>query len=156
MAVSADKFPKPVVLAAQHSERKTGCLACVTLAQWAQESGFGKFISGNHNYFGIKWTKGSRFPYRVCYTKEYVNGKYVTVEAKFVSYPDAEAAFDSHGKLLMNPKGPYRKAIPFAKDWRKFVELIGPTYATDPNYAKRLIELIEKYHLFDWNLPNVS
>jgi flagellum-specific peptidoglycan hydrolase FlgJ len=149
----AKKFPKEVLHAAQASERATGCPACVSLGQWALESGYGKSALAKFNPFGMKWYRGCKFPYVSFSTKEYVNKQWITIEAKFQSFPDLATAFIEHGKLLMNPRGPYKRARPFAKDWLKFVEMIGPVYATDPKYFQKLTSIIQTYALYDYNLP---
>ena len=44
----------------------------VVAAQWALESGWGKHISGTHNYFGLKGKGGT-----VVDTQEYIDGQWV-------------------------------------------------------------------------------
>lgn len=155
MATRDDYFPKTVQLAAQASERESGVLACVTLAQWAQESGYGRWSMGPaHNPFGIKWPGlKSGLSYVVQRTWEVISGKSVTVEAKFASFPSIEAAFRFHGKMLASPKGYYTKALPMRQDWRAYIRAIAPTYATDPNYATALIGIVERWKLYELNLP---
>lgn len=145
------KFPSDVIAAAQKSQRATGCPTCITLAQWALESGWGKSVSGTHNYFGIKWTKACPFPYTMCQTTEYINGKTVHVEAPFVNFPDVATAFDYHAKLLMNPHGPYNKAIRFAKSWRTFLHILAPIYATDRSYEHKITQIIVDNNLEHFN-----
>jgi flagellum-specific peptidoglycan hydrolase FlgJ len=135
-------FPPAVIAAAQEAQRLTGCLASVSLAQWALESGWGKYLAGPHNYFGMKWYRGCKYPFAVKHTKEVYKGKWITVEAKFQAFPDDATAFTEHGKLLMRPTGPYRKALPYRMDWREWIMRIAPIYATDPHYADKLISII--------------
>lgn len=148
------RFPKALLSAAQAAERATGVPACLTIAQWAWESAWGSKTAGSNNYFGMKWRDGCGFPFNEVHTHEFINGVSVPVVDKFIAFPSLEAACEYHGKLLSNPKGPYKSACQFLhRDWRKFVETVCPIYATDPEYLKAIIGLIEKYHLYDFNLP---
>ncbi len=151
----ARHFPESIVLAAQHAERETGCPTCVTLAQWAEESSYGAVVPAANNPFGMKWYQGCPYPYRVARTKEWTGQHYVTIEARWIVFPDEHAAFTEHGRLLMDPHGPYATAVPFAHDWVKFVQRVAQVYATDPHYQAHLMNLVEQYRLFDWNLPQV-
>ena len=153
MTDKAKLFPKDILAAAQHAERETGLLACISLAQWADESGFGKYDMEANNFFGFKWYSGCPYPYVVRRTREWIRGKYVTIEARFIKFPSIDVAFVEHAKLLMNPKGPYGRALGLKDDWEKYIRKIAPIYATEPKYADDLVDLINKYRLFDFNLP---
>lgn len=143
-------FPQNVIEAAELVECSTKLPACISLAQWAQESGYGKFDLGANNPFGIKWTKGLKFDFVERSTKEWVNGHYMNVVARFVKFPSIETAFQFHGQMLMNPHGPYAVAVPYAYDWYKFVQRMAPIYATDPEYAQHLYDLIEQWKLYEF------
>jgi flagellum-specific peptidoglycan hydrolase FlgJ len=147
-------FPDDVVKAAQTAQKSTGCLASVSLAQWAQESGFGKYQLHANNPFGMKWYRGSKYGYVTVSTKEWIKGHYQTVEARFIAFPSLATAFMEHGKLLMNPKGPYKAALPYKSDWKHFILTIGSIYATDPNYSKSLVSLVTSYHLYDFDISS--
>lgn len=149
-------FPKELILAAQHSERATGTPACVALAQWAHESAWGKYMSGRNNPFGIK---GNALNGRLVKTWEEVNGLNVTVTTYFRNFANMQAAFEYHGRMLANPLGYYASARKFyhaAKDgeasWVKYVKTISPIYATDSAYAKKVSDIITRFHLYDYNL----
>lgn len=62
----------------------------VTAAQWAIESGYGKYKSGKNNPFGQK--AGANEPGTVVMTREYVNGRYVSVPQKFRDFASEEEA----------------------------------------------------------------
>lgn len=180
-------FPPEVVSAAQSAEKMTGCFACITLSQWAQESGYGKYLSADNNPFGIKWYQGCKYPFRNSSTKEWVLkgtkedlnevammkgvmptdadyhehpetkmlGRYITITAKFISFPTLEIAFDYHGALIVstNPKSPYHDAQAALKlGWKPFLIAMARVYATDPHYADHLISLIQTNHLDQYNL----
>lgn len=156
MAITRDTlFPLAVRLAAQASERENGILACVTLAQWAHESGYGRYSMGlAHNPFGIKWPgPKSGLKFVVMRTWEVLRGKRVTVDAKFTAFPSIEAAFKFHGRMLARPDGYYKRAYPLRKSWGPYVEAIAPIYATDPAYAERITTIILRWKLYEFNLP---
>lgn len=152
------KFPKDICLAAQHSQRATGIPACVTLAQWALESNFGKAMPAkSNNPFGIKARRNQ--PHVISRTQEWDSkrGVMITESARFAAYESIEAAFIAHGELLSNPKGPYRKSLPLiGGELEEYVKTMGRVYATDPNYARKLMTIILKYQLKDFNLPAQS
>jgi flagellum-specific peptidoglycan hydrolase FlgJ len=153
MQVTATLFPSEVVTAAQKALSLTGCPASVALAQWAQESGFGKYQLNAHNPFGMKWYMGCPYPFVVVPTKEWVDGHYEVQEARFIAFPDLQTAFIEHGKLLMNPNGPYAGCIKFKDNWKEFVQAIAKIYATDPHYEQSLISLIQLYKLYLYDAP---
>jgi flagellum-specific peptidoglycan hydrolase FlgJ len=145
-------FPPAIRLAAQHSQRAHGVPACVTLAQWALESAYGRYLSGKNNPFGIKARPGE--PATMCRTWEVVNGRNITVMAPFKDFSNLEAAFDAHGRLLMRPDGYYTRAHAFASSgkWEAFIRAMAPTYATDPAYATKLIQMVRRWSLDGFNL----
>lgn len=105
-------------------------------AQWALESGWGKHVSGKNNFFGVKG-KGT-----VVTTTEYVNGKQVTIKDEFKDYASVEECVrDLVDKWYKDYKG-YKGVnnAPTISDAAR--ELVKQSYATDPKYAEKLIELL--------------
>jgi flagellum-specific peptidoglycan hydrolase FlgJ len=148
-------FPQLIVLAAQHAERSTGILTCCSLGQGALESAyFTQMPRDSFNCLGIKAVAGQ--PYVECMTQEYYGGAMHNIIARFAKYTSFDAAFLAHGQLLSDPNGPYRSALQWRDDWQEFMEVVGPIYATDINYASKVIAIINQYSLFDWNLPSES
>jgi len=145
------KFPADIIHAAQASMLTTGCPASLTLAQWALESAWGKQLAAKNNYFGIKWFKGCRFPAEVKSTHESYHGKDVVIKAPFVAFPTLQDAFDYHGRLLTNPHGPYRDALPVIHDAFKFMQRIAHIYATDPSYEQKLRSIMSKHNLTQYD-----
>ncbi len=137
---------KPLVIA---DYKKTGILASLTAAQMILESGWlksGLTVHAN-NAFGIKGSyKGH---YYVCNTKEFVNGKYVTIAAKFKRYPSLAESIADHSALLCKPR--YAK-VRAAKEYKAACHAVKAAgYATAPNYTESLIKLIERYRLYEWD-----
>lgn len=130
------KIPPDVVAAAKASQVKWKIPASVSLAQWAVESGWGLHYSGKNNPFGIKG-KGT-----LRKTREWSKTKgdyFITTE--FKDYPTIEAAFDDHGRILNLPV--YKKARAYLPDVNAFCNALTGVYATDPNYGKVLISVID-------------
>jgi hypothetical protein len=107
-------------------------------AQWALESARGTATSGVNNFFGIKG-KGTVKP-----TWEVYNGKSVQVNAEFQDFKSPEECIqwlvDKWYKDYKGYKGVnYNStAEAAAKD------LVKQGYATDPNYATKLIKLMQE------------
>jgi hypothetical protein len=105
-------------------------------AQWALESGWGKHVSGKNNFFGVKG-KGT-----VVTTTEFINGKQVTVKDEFKDYASVEECVqDLVDKWYKDYKG-YKGVnnAPTVSDAAR--DLVKQSYATDPKYAEKLIELL--------------
>ena len=113
----------------------------VVAAQWALESGFGKHLSGKNNYFGIKGKPGTARP-----TKEWVNGKFVTVTDYFKDFSSPEECVqylvDRWFNDYKNYKGVNRADS--AAEAARLLVIEG--YATDPNYTTKLVKLMGEFH----------
>jgi flagellum-specific peptidoglycan hydrolase FlgJ len=120
------------------------------LAQWSLESNFGRVMPpGSNNPFGIKAAPGE--PFVIAQTAEYVNGKQVFVQAKFRKFDTLADAFDRHGKLLATAQV-YAKARHVATDPDAFARALQGVYATDPQYANKLIARMKQYNLYKYDL----
>jgi len=139
-------FPPEIIQAAQDAQRAYPAVpACVTLAQWAIESAYGREIPpGSNNYFGIKAVRGQAFV--MARTHEFIGGRMVSVSQPFARYPSATACFLAHARLLADSPiyADARAAGGEAgTDWRDFVAAMAKHYATAPNYATVIIHEIE-------------
>lgn len=144
---TGNSFVDSVSSAAIQSQRQTGVPASVTIAQAILESGYGKsgLTQRGNNYFGIKGSgpAGSiNLP-----TREVLGGRSVTVNANFRAYHNAAESFVDHGKFFQQ-NSRYSQALQHTNDPKRFAQEIQKAgYATDPNYAKSLSGLIDKYDL---------
>jgi len=127
-----------------------GLFASVAIAQAALESGYGQ--SGlslkYQNYFGIKASAGWKGKTSVMKTDEYENGKKVTINSGFRVYPSLQDSIaDRNNFLKVNTR--YTKGGVFSaktpEDQAKALQASG--YATDPNYAAKIIAIINQYNL---------
>ena len=128
----------------------SGILASLTAAQAFCESAHGSsgLTQKANNLFGMKGTYNGQSV--IMKTKEYVNGKYITVDAAFRKYPSWAVSIADHSSLF-NRLERYRN-LRGLKDYRlacTYVQKDG--YATSPSYASTLINIIEKYKLYEWD-----
>lgn len=136
---------KEVAIQQMHTH---GIPASITLSQGILESGFGnsKLAIQANNHFGIKchdWT-GETFlkdddKRNECFRK----------------YENAAASFEDHS-LFLTSRSRYASLFELEitdyKKWAKGLKNAG--YATNPSYANKLIDLIERYNLDQYdNVP---
>lgn len=129
--------------------QKSGVLASLTIAQAILESGWGKSgltVKANA-LFGIK--AGSSWKGRVYSAKTqecYDGATYTTITALFRAYDSWAESVADHSALLT---GAARyKTVIGERDYKTACRAIKAAgYATDPQYADKLIQLIESYKL---------
>ena len=116
-------------------------LPCTVIAQGALESGYN---INAPTLFGIK---GDGV---VLDTSEYVNGEYVNIRDSFKAYPTITAAVQGYYELMQSDRyTPATSAVEYSEECRQ-LSICG--YATDPNYADKLINIIEINNLEQYNL----
>lgn len=147
---SPQDFVKQLMPLAQKAADKLGVKAEVLLAQAALETGWGQHISrhadgsSSHNLFNIKagnsWD-GDRVGVR---TLEYRNGLARHERAAFRAYDNYADSFSDYVDFLKS--GPrYQSALEQAGDPKTFIrELHGAGYATDPDYADKVIDIMQR------------
>jgi flagellum-specific peptidoglycan hydrolase FlgJ len=128
--------------AARDTESMTGFPAQVTLCQWALESGWGEHCPGN-NCFGIKSYAGE-FGQQQLLTTEVFNGIPRKVYAWFATFPTLTACFQKHAQLITESP---RYSIVWGnwlanRDLDEFIDGLAHLYATDPQYADKLREVL--------------
>lgn len=128
----------------------TGILASLTAAQAFIESNKGNsgLTQKANNLFGMKGTyQGS---YITMKTKEYINGQYVVVDAKFRKYPDWLTSIRDHSNLFLHLQR-YENLRGETDYIKACVNVQSDGYATSPLYSDTLIRTIEKYKLNEWD-----
>lgn len=128
-------------------------LPSVVIAQAIVESNWGssKLYQVANNPFGIK---GKYHGKSVSYeTAEYINGHKKTVSAKFRKYPNLEAAIFDHDNALNHGFIHRQHVMSYITDAKLLQK---NHYATDPNYAKKLISVIKQYHLNRYDLQALN
>jgi len=110
----------------------------VVAAQWALESSWGKHTSGKHNYFGLKGA-GSNVN-----TQEFINGQWVTIKAGFIDFPDLLTCVEYLVERWYKDFGVY-KGVNRATNRNECAKLlVKENYATDPDYATKLIQIMDR------------
>lgn len=131
---------------AKDNMQQHGIPASITLAQGVLESGSGQgTLSRNaNNHFGIKCHKEWDGP-SVRHTDDAPDECFRKYESPAESYRDHSLFLTSRSRynsLFDLPKDDYRA-------WAHGLKKAG--YATDPKYADKLISLIERYSLYDYD-----
>jgi Mannosyl-glycoprotein endo-beta-N-acetylglucosaminidase len=136
---------------------RTGIPASIKLSMGLLESSFGqsRLATEANNHFGIKWwsaTDGSAFVEAMDDDKD-ENGK--PKNSKFVKFGSAEESYRKHSEFLLT-RSRYRALFSFDRsDYRSWATgLKACGYATAPDYAEKLIKLIEKYNLSQYDMPS--
>ena len=123
--------------------RKHGIPASITLAQAILESGAGngELARRSNNHFGIK--RGSDWQGPVTQHTDDRVGEYFRV------YSSVKDSYEDHSRFLHKER--YQRLFRLStldyKGWARGLKACG--YATNPNYADKLIGLIELYNLND-------
>lgn len=132
--------------AAIHQQRKHRIPASITLAQGILESSAGKSylaVEGK-NHFGIKCGN---------WTGEFVYKQDDGRLERFRKYATVEESFEDHSRFIAE-RSPYKSLFDLKPTdyvgWAHGLKRCG--YATDPKYAHKLIELIERYGLHNYDL----
>lgn len=136
---------------ARAAARLTGVPASVTVAQAILESDWGRSqlaLSAN-NYFGIKATSSLGNDGLVWLpTSEYdPSGETYDTISPFRAYKSLADSMTDHDRLLLGER--YAEAMQVANDPRQFAErLYTAGYSTDPDYADKLVGLMDRYELY--------
>ena len=152
MSEKTDSFIRTIGALARNEylSREKWILPSVCIAQGALESGWNLNAK---TLFGIK---GKGF---TATTSEYYNGNKVTIEASFRAYPNvASSVVGYYDFLASTPR--YANAIN-NPNYRDAVDKLihttdGLAYATDPNYISKVVSIIEKYNLTEWDKREVQ
>lgn len=156
VAVEHGKFIKKLAPQAQRLQGQYNILPSITLAQAILESNWGssKLASKYHNLFGVKAQDSTNNSVYLD-TQEFVNGRYVTVKARFQVYQDWNESLTDHAKLLAygtkwNPQQ-YKDVVAATNYLQAADGLQRDGYATDPAYTKKLIAIIKQYKLYQYD-----
>jgi LysM repeat protein len=155
----ADYIKRYKKVAMREMER-TGVPASIKLAQGLLESDSGKsrLARSANNHFGIKcggqWNGDTYFKEDDDYNEQ---GR--LIKSCFRQYRNAEASFVAHSEFLRDPTKSFRYGFLFRLDpvdykaWAQGLRRSG--YATNPDYPKLLISLIERYNLNQYDQSSV-
>ncbi len=142
-----------VIAAAQRAQARRGIPASVLLAQYGDESAWGRRMPpGSNNPFGEKAVQGQAAV--TVATHEVVRGQTVTVQAPFRRYASLDDAFDQHAEHLAT-SALYAGARARLPNVEAFCEALTGVYATDPAYGDKLTAIIRGDDLTRYDAPPV-
>lgn len=132
----------------------------VTLAQAILETGAGTSSALGNNYFGIKARavgKQGQFSYganavgcTLVKTREAESSGLVLTVGAFRAYDELRTSVLDHGDLLRsNPV--YAPAFKYTDKPKQFLREVARRYATDPDYATKLLSLVSRYNLLQYD-----
>lgn len=151
-------------------QEKSGILACVSLAQFILESGYGStgLAQQANNCFGMKaslsgnswasvWDGKSICTMKTNEQKK--NGTVYTITADFRKYDSIEQSIADHSAYLlgaMNGKKLRYEGLKGCTDYKKAFQIIKDGgYATAVDYVPVLCEIVERWNLAQYNVKPV-
>ncbi|QER67081.1 glycoside hydrolase family 73 protein [Paucilactobacillus nenjiangensis] len=151
MPSAKEQFIASVKPEAQAMMKQHHVYASITIAQAILESNWGKstLAAKYYNLFGVKSDDPNNS--KVLRTQEYVNGEWITINGRFQVYASWNASIDDHALLMVNGttynSQQYAQVIAATSYQDAAQALQNAGYATDPTYASKLISIIQKYKL---------
>lgn len=131
---------------AREEMQKFGVPASISLAQGLIESraGASKLAVNNNNHFGMKcFSRNCRKGHCTNFTDD-------THKDFFLKFGNAQQSWRAHSKLISS--GRYAKLKKYGRDYRRWaIGLKSVGYATDRTYAEKLIGIIERYDLHQYD-----
>lgn len=147
-------FIAAISQAAQTSASQTNIPAGFVVADAALESGWGSsgLTQNAMNLFGVKADSSWTGPTYAIATREFLNGNWTMVNALFRQYSDWLGSIQDHASFLLNNP---RYAPAFATtDSISFAQAVAAAgYATDPQYAQKIISIINAHGLTSLDSP---
>lgn len=145
-----------ILPAAKASALRTKIPAGFTCMEAALESAWGasELTVKANNLFGVKADASWDGPTLALPTREYVGGKFIIVQAKWRAYPGWLASIEDHANFLLdNERYGYKTgtgAFTPGLTSAQFAEAIAKAgYATDPDYAAKIIQMMTKRGLLN-------
>jgi flagellar protein FlgJ len=140
------KFIEKMRPQAEAAARELGVEPRAILAQAALETGWGRSLpaDASNNFFGIKANPAWRGAAVAADTQEYSGGVARAENASFRSYGSVRQGVDDYVSFLRdNPR--YSEALGAGSDVRAFANALQRAgYATDPDYANKLVAIAEQ------------
>lgn len=149
--LSKDEFIQHLLPHAKTLQEGYGVLPSIIIGQAILESNWGisQLASEYNNLFGIK---AFGHPEKVTLdTQEYVNGQWIVIQGDFRVYQNWEESMTDHTMLFVNgvdwSPEKYEKVLSATNYRDAAIALQEAGYATDPDYANKVIHVIETYQL---------
>ena len=143
---------------AQQVAQQRGLYASLMIAQAALESGWGgSYLSTSaYNLFGVKWSGSGA--YIELPTQEFYNGSYHTIYDKFQRYSSYAESLNGYANVITTrfPKSTRANSANYAIAAQNLRYGVYGTYATAPDYADKLIRVIQAYNLTAYDVGGSS
>ncbi|GAB9262617.1 LysM peptidoglycan-binding domain-containing protein [Ligilactobacillus animalis] len=143
---------------AQQVAQQRGLYASLMIAQAALESGWGgSYLSTSaYNLFGVKWSGSGA--YIELPTQEFYNGSYHTIYDKFQRYSSYAESLNGYANVITTrfPKSTRANSANYAIAAQNLRYGVYGTYATAPDYADKLIRVIQAYNLIAYDVGGSS
>ena len=146
--MTCEEFIDWIAPVAQRICKSYGLPASVCISQSAIESGWGDYSIGNYNLFGRKWNGSGN--YIEVPTREYYDGEWCTINAKFQDYNSLDEAIEDWC-ILITQEPCYQEVNNHLGNIEDFVRTLAPIYATDPNYANGILNTINACDLTQYD-----
>ena len=139
--------------AAKAEQTKSGIPTSIKLAQGILESKSGRseLARKANNHFGIKCGKNWKGGSYTILSDEWdrKKGRMIARKGCFRAYTTVDECYNAHSNILKHKR--YKKLFELDhrdyKNWALGLQKLG--YATDPDYAKKVIIIIERYRLYE-------
>ena len=142
---------------ASFESARSGIPVSIILAQGILESqcGKSKLAQIGNNHFGIKWNSTDDGDFITQYDDD-KDKKGNRITSRFIKYSTAEESYRHHSDFLMNRER-YKNLFKLGRtDYRGWAKgLSACHYASDPQYANKLIHMIESSRLNELDIPEV-
>ena len=141
---SPEDFVEKMMPYAVHAVGDIGMNPLVLVAQAALETGWGKHVPENNNYYGIKAGGSWDGPSQALDSPEFEKGKMVSRNSRFRAYSSVLESMKDYVALITGNER-YAKAAPKSYDPDTYFEEIQKAgYATDPHYASKLKNIVRQ------------
>lgn len=150
--VKNEEFINDLIPVAKELQQAHGILPSIIIGQAILESDWGtsELSAKYNNLFGIKSFSPNDDSVKLR-TKEYKDGKWIEISANFKVYASWEDCMRDHTLLFINGVDwdPYLyQGVLLASDYKTAANALQVAgYATDPDYATKIISVIEKNKL---------
>lgn len=149
--MNKEEFIQTLTPYAKDAQETYGTRASLLIAQAALESNWGEstLSTESNNYFGIKGSQnGEQYA-----TKEYNENEWTEINASFKQYDSLGDSIADYANLLKNGTSwdnDFYQSVIEADSYQDAATAVQEAgYATDPDYADKLIRIIEQHQLYE-------
>lgn len=141
---SPEDFVEKMMPYAVKAVEGMGMNPLVLVAQAALETGWGKHVPSGNNYYGIKAGRSWTGQVQKLDSPEFENGQMVTRNSTFRAYTSVLESMKDYIALIQGQERYSKAAAKSFDPDTYFDEIQRAGYATDPNYAAKLKDIVRK------------